>query len=130
MANVSGIAIVIKAFLPTGKTLDEQFAALSIVKNAHASGDYSPLLATAQIDEVKAEQKVRRMEDAPVAAQSAPEQPEQPDTVNGVPYSEEQQPGNFEDGLDQPRINPDDVPEDALDMPMLVEKPKRSSAGA
>lgn len=124
MANVSGIAIVIKAFLPTGKTLDEQFAALSIVKDAHASGDYSPLLAAAQIDEVKTEQKVRRVEDAPVVAQPAPE----PEPVNDTPIVI---PGdNFEDGLDQPRVNPDDVPEDALDMPLPVEKPKRSSANA
>lgn len=69
MANVSGVAIVIKAFLPTGKTLDEQFAALSIVKDAHESGDYSKLLAAASIDEVKTEQKVRRMEPVQEAAE-------------------------------------------------------------
>lgn len=62
-SHVQGIAITIKAFLPTGKTLDEQFAALSIVKDAHASGDYSKVLAAAKIDEVKAEQKTRRVED-------------------------------------------------------------------
>lgn len=64
--NVSGIAITIKAFLPTGKTLDEQFAALSIVKTAHETSDYAPLLAAAQIDEVKTEQTVRRVEDVEV----------------------------------------------------------------
>lgn len=64
-SHVQGIAIVIKAFLPTGKTLDEQFEALSIVKDAHASGDYSKVLAKAKIDEVKAEQKTRRVEDQP-----------------------------------------------------------------
>ena len=37
--NQSGIAITIKAFLPTGKTLDEQFAALLVVKTAHETGD-------------------------------------------------------------------------------------------
>lgn len=66
-SHVSGIAIVIKAFLPTGKTLDEQFTALSIVKDAHATGDYAALLQAAKIDEVKTEQKTRRMEDEPVA---------------------------------------------------------------
>lgn len=65
MANVSGIAIVIKAFLPTGKTLDEQFAALSIVKTAHETSDYSSLLKAASIEEVKTEQKTRRIEDQP-----------------------------------------------------------------
>lgn len=64
-SHVQGIAIVIKAFLPTGNTLDEQFHALSIVKDAHASGDYSKVLAKAKIDEVKAEQKTRRVEDQP-----------------------------------------------------------------
>jgi hypothetical protein len=63
MANQKGIAIVIKAFLPTGTTLDEQFNALSIVKTAHETGDYAPVLAAAQIDEVKAEQKTRRVDD-------------------------------------------------------------------
>lgn len=65
MANISGIAVTIKAFLPTGKTLDEQFAALTLVKEAHASGDYSKVLSAAKIDDVKAEQKTRRVEDAP-----------------------------------------------------------------
>lgn len=65
MANQSGIAITIKAFLPTGKTLDEQFEALSIVREAHAGGDYSALLKAAKVEEVKTEQKVRRIEDTP-----------------------------------------------------------------
>lgn len=60
--NQTGIAIVIKAFLPTGKTLDETFAALSIVKQAHETGDYAPLLAAAKVEEVKTEQKTRRVE--------------------------------------------------------------------
>lgn len=76
-SHVQGIAITIKAFLPTGKTLDEQFAALSIVKDAHASGDYSKVLAAAKIDEVKAEQKTRRVDDAPLIEQAAQEQPPQ-----------------------------------------------------
>lgn len=64
MANQTGIAIVIKAFLPTGKSLDDQFNALTIVKNAHASGDYAELLKAASVEEVKTEQKTRRVEDA------------------------------------------------------------------
>ncbi|OJF91186.1 hypothetical protein AX761_22730 [Rhizobium sp. 58] len=63
MVNQTGIAITIKAFLPTGKTLDEQFAALSIVKAAHESGDYTALLKAAGVDEVKTEQKTRRVEE-------------------------------------------------------------------
>lgn len=66
--NQSGIAIQIKAFLPTGKTLDEQFAALSIVKTAHETGDYSALLKAAQDVEVKTEAKNRRIEEAAPAA--------------------------------------------------------------
>ncbi len=75
MANQTGIAIVIKAFLPTGKTLDEQFAALSAVKAAHESGDYTTLLKTAAIEEVKTEQKTRRVPDAQPqgAAETAPQ---------------------------------------------------------
>lgn len=61
--NQSGIAIVIKAFLPSGKTLDEQFAALSIVKQAHESGDYAALLKAAHDVEVKTEAKTRRVEE-------------------------------------------------------------------
>lgn len=63
MANQTGISIVIKAFLPTGKSLDDQFNALSKVKEAHESGDYSTLLAAATIEEVKTEQKTRRVSD-------------------------------------------------------------------
>ncbi|MDX8537080.1 hypothetical protein RFM23_05510 [Mesorhizobium abyssinicae] len=69
MANQTGIAITIKAFLPTGKTLDEQFAALSIVKDAHSTGDYSALLKAAGVEEVKTEQKTRRIEDQPQTRQ-------------------------------------------------------------
>jgi hypothetical protein len=60
--NQTGIAIVIKAWLPAGKNLDEQFEALSIVKQSHATGDYAPLLAAAKVEEVKTEQRTRRME--------------------------------------------------------------------
>lgn len=74
--NQTGIAIVIKAFLPTGKTLDETFAALSIVKQAHETGDYAPLLAAAKVEEVKTEQKTRRVEAAPQTEEPADAEPE------------------------------------------------------
>ena len=67
--NQQGVAITIKAFLPTGKTLDEQFAALGIVKAAHETGDYSALLKAAHDVEVKTESKTRRIEEKPAAAE-------------------------------------------------------------
>jgi len=63
--NQTGISITIRAFLPMGKGLDEQYAALTIVKDAHASGDYAALLKAALIDDIKTEQKTRRVDDAP-----------------------------------------------------------------
>ena len=66
--NETGIAITIKAWLPTGKGLDEQFAALSLVKQAHSTGDYAPLLAAAKIEAVGTDSKTRRVEDSPPAA--------------------------------------------------------------
>ena len=60
--NQNIIAITIKAALPTGKTLDEQFAALSIVKQAHETGDYAPLLKAAQDVQIKTEAKTRRVD--------------------------------------------------------------------
>lgn len=70
--NQTGIAIVIKAWLPAGKSLDEQFEALSLVKTAHETSDYSALLAASRVEEVKTEQKTRRMEDPDVTAQENP----------------------------------------------------------
>ncbi|UOF80347.1 hypothetical protein [Caudoviricetes sp.] len=61
--NQPGVAITIKAFLPTGKTLDEQFIALSIVKDAKDSGNYDLLLAAAHDVSIKTEAKTRRVED-------------------------------------------------------------------
>lgn len=104
MANVTGIAITIKAFLPTGKTIDEQFAALSLVKQAHETGDYSSVLAAANIDEVKSEQKTRRMDDEPQAEQSEAEQ------------------ASTADPLDQP------APADDEDVPDFLKKEKKDKA--
>lgn len=73
MANQSGIAISIVAFLPTGKTLDEQYAALTIVKSAHETGDYSALLKASLDVQVKTEQKTRRVEAGPTPEQIAAE---------------------------------------------------------
>jgi hypothetical protein len=71
--NQPGVAIVIKAWLPVEGDLEAQIAALSLVKQAHETGDYSALLASAKVDEVKTEQKTRRIETAPVAAPVEPE---------------------------------------------------------
>lgn len=78
MANQTGVAIVIKAFLPTGKSLDEQFNTLSLVKAAHESGDYTEVLKAAQIDEVKAEQKTRRVGTPAANADPEPEEESEP----------------------------------------------------
>ena len=72
--NQNFIAITIKAALPAGKTLDEQFAALSIVKTAHETGDYAPLLAAAQDVQIRTEAKTRRVEEHPgIPHPAAPE---------------------------------------------------------
>lgn len=96
MANQVGISIVIKAFLQTGKSLDEQFNALSAVKTAHETGDYSALLKLATVEEVKTESKTRRVEDQPQTAQepaasgttetaeAEPETTSEPETVAAV----------------------------------------------
>ena len=65
--NQTGIAITIKAFLPIGKNLDRQLAALTLVKTAHETSDYAALLGAARIDEVKTEQKTRRVAETPAA---------------------------------------------------------------
>lgn len=73
--NQTGIAIVIKAFLPIGKDLDEQLAALTLVKTAHETSDYSALLAAAHVDDVKTEQKTRRVDEpVPQTASEAADQ--------------------------------------------------------
>jgi len=71
MATIkSGIAITIKAWLPVGETIDDQITNLQLVKDAHESGDYSAFLAVASIDEVKSEQKNRRVEDETPAVET------------------------------------------------------------
>lgn len=88
--NQTGIAIVIKAWLPTGKTLDEQFEALSLVKSAHETGDYSALLATSSIEEVKTEQKNRRVEDKPATLATTRAEPASANDGAAEPDTEDQ----------------------------------------
>ena len=95
MANQTGIQITIKAWLPTGKTLDEQFEALSIVKTAHASSDYAALLKAAKIEGVQTEQKTRRFEDAPTTTQTASGEQQQGEQAGEQPSTE--QPANAAD---------------------------------
>lgn len=65
----TGLAITIKAFLTLKPNdLDQNLAALTLAKEAHATGDYSKLIAAAEIDEVGVIQKTRRVDDEPVTA--------------------------------------------------------------
>lgn len=66
--NQTGIAIVVKAWLPLGKPLEEQIAALQLVQDAHSKGDYTALLNAAKVEEVKTEQRTRRMDEPEPAA--------------------------------------------------------------
>ena len=99
MANQTGIQITIKAWLPTGKTLDEQFEALSIVKNAHATSDYAALLKAAKIEGVQTEQKTRRFEDQPQGQQQSGEQQQGEQTQQQEQASEQaQEPAGADNG--------------------------------
>lgn len=117
MANQTGIAIVIKAFLPTGKTVNEQFEALSIVKTAHETSDYSALLKAASIEEVKTEQKTRRIEDQQ-QTQTQPATPgETMETTSGETAGQEHP---------EPEVKPEPV--DDADVPAFLKKDKKSKA--
>ncbi len=67
--NQTGIAIVIKAWLPVTGPISEQIAKLQMVEAAHSSGDYAELLKASSVDEIKTEQKTRRIEEAPTTTQ-------------------------------------------------------------
>lgn len=56
------------------KLLEDQLAALTLVKTAHETGDYAALLAAVHDVEVKTEQKTRRVEVAPATTQKAREE--------------------------------------------------------
>lgn len=67
--NQSGLYVSIKAFLVLKPNdLNQNLAALTLAKEAHENGDYTALLAAATVDEVKVEQKSRRVEDEPASA--------------------------------------------------------------
>lgn len=70
--NQTGIAIVVKAWLPLGKSLEDQIAALQLVQDAHTTGDYTALLNAAKVEDVKTEQRTRRMDEAEQAAEPIP----------------------------------------------------------
>lgn len=61
MANQNGIAITIKGFLPIGKTMDEQFEAMGLVRDAQEDVQALPALAYGLIDfSFDAQMKTRR----------------------------------------------------------------------
>jgi hypothetical protein len=66
--NKTGVAINIRAFLPTGTGIDENFMALAMVKDARDTGDYSKVLAASTIDEIAFKQVNRRVPDAAAPA--------------------------------------------------------------
>ncbi|NJL06845.1 MAG: hypothetical protein HC900_00215 [Methylacidiphilales bacterium] len=68
------IALTIKASIQVGRDMDAHLAALTAIKEAHESGDYTKVLAMATIDAVKSEQKTRRIDvgsPAPAVGQRA-----------------------------------------------------------
>lgn len=67
--NQTGIAIIIKAWLPVSGPIKEQIASLQMVEAAHETGDYAELLKAASVEDIKTEQKTRRVEDAPATLQ-------------------------------------------------------------
>jgi len=71
MANQTGIAINIIAWLPITGSIAEQIAALRLVESAHETGDYAELLKAAKIEGVKADQKTRRIPDGTPAGEPA-----------------------------------------------------------
>ncbi|SDL06831.1 hypothetical protein SAMN05428953_12640 [Mesorhizobium muleiense] len=125
MANQTGIAIVIKAFLPTGKTLDEQFNALSIVREAHATGDYATLLKAATVEDVKTEQKTRRIEDQPQSNSEVQEKVETEDGIEGQEQAENDPDFAEVEGWSDVEEAP--VAADA-DVPDFLKKDKKSKA--
>ena len=73
--NQSGIVVKIEAFIPTGSTIDEAYQALSVVRDAQESGDYSNVLAHAKIDNVTVKQISRRVPVEAAPADGAQEMP-------------------------------------------------------
>lgn len=70
MANQNGIAITIKGFLPTGKTLEEQFTAMTLVRAAQDDPEQISSLAVQLTDySFDAQMKTRRGAKAEEAAE-------------------------------------------------------------
>lgn len=107
--NQTGIAIALKAWLPTGSTIDEQIANLELVRTAHQTKDYTALLAAATVEEVKIEQKTKRVED--------------PAPADDGSYGREEPEEEF--ALDTAETDPDFTDEAAEETPAEAE-PKRS----
>ncbi|WP_026793170.1 hypothetical protein [Pleomorphomonas oryzae] len=63
--HVQIIALAIKGYIIVDRDMGKQLEALTALRDAHTSGDYSKVIAMATIDAVKAEQKSRRFDDAP-----------------------------------------------------------------
>lgn len=71
MANQNGIFITLKAWLPVEGSISEQIAKLQMVEKAHETSDYAELLKAAKVEDIKTEQKTRRVEDQPTTSPAA-----------------------------------------------------------
>lgn len=65
--NQSGVEITIKAFLPTGKTVDQQFSALTLIKEAKETGDFSAMIGACEDVSIKTTVRSRRVEEPKAA---------------------------------------------------------------
>ena len=77
MAHIqNGLSITIKAFIQLKpRDLNHQLEMLTLAKQAHETGDYAALISAAQINEVRVEQKSRKVDDVvvpPPATEPAP----------------------------------------------------------
>ncbi len=93
-----GVEITIRAFLPVGKSLEEQHDALTLVKEAKTSGKFDALLDKSLDLVVKTEMRNRRTTAEAPAAEPKPE--DHPDYQRG-----------FIQGHDKPEavVGPDDA---------------------
>ena len=102
MANQNGIFIVLKAWLPVEGSISEQITKLQMVEAAHASGDYADLLKAAKVEDIKTEQKTRRVEDQPqTAGQQAPETETEGETAEGETGAEGESGAEADDPVPQ-----------------------------
>lgn len=111
--NQTGIAIIIKAWLPVSGTIKEQIASLKIVETAHESGDYAELLKAASVEDIKTEQKTRRVEDVaatPPAAQEGDEAGEPGSSVGEGTETGDPAPSSPETSHSEPLPSADEQP--------------------